>query len=440
MTRAFLAILVLLQLSPAAVPQDRSTFFRYRRSIQAAAPGQACVVLDASTLSHAEPFLKDLRIHDESTNREIPYALTVSEAQQVESEPATILNLGMRGNAISFDLAMPNRPYTEINLDLAATNFLATATVTGSSSADAKQGTSLGSFNLFDLTAQHLSRSTTLHLQESSFPFLHITLSLSPAGGRQLTVKPGIVRGAAVPPSREAQTLFTVAVQTSTIEQRGQQTIAHLHLPERVPIERVSLVLDPGFHANFSRDIVVSTHTPAAPSTTIDSFTGTVERVKLTEANRDLSLEQLSIPAILGANLQELADVDVIVNNGDDPPLPITAVQLDMRQRDLCFVARDGAQLTLFYGDSQLPAPVYEFARIFTPSASPIVASLGPEQPNPNFRDRPDTRAYPERHPHLIWIALLIVIGLLALVAFRSSGSMYSALALPNSARKKVLP
>jgi hypothetical protein len=40
--------------------------------------------------------------------------------------------------------------------------------------------------------------------------------------------------------------------------------------------------------------------------------------------------------ATIGSNLQDPATVDVVVENGDDPPLPITAVRLEMRQRSLC--------------------------------------------------------------------------------------------------------
>jgi len=429
-TRSLLlaVILLLQQLPPAATP-DGSSFFHFQRSVHAAAPGQACAALDAPTLSHAAPFLRDLRLFagDPTGAHEIPFVLTLSEAQQAESEPAHILNLGMHGHAVEFDLAMPARPYTEVDLDLAGKDFLATAAVSGAASGAAVSGTGapaaphptrLGDFNLFDLTSQHLSRSTSLYLGESSFPFLHISLTASPAAGGTFVATPGMVRGASVPPSREAQTLFTVAAQTSTLEQRGQATVARFHLPPKVPIERVAFVLKPGFHANFSRDVHVSSHAPGAPSTSGDSVTGTIQRVKLFERGREISQEQLAIPATLGANLQDPAEVEVEVDNGNEPPLPISSVQLDMRQRDLCFQTVAGQQLTLLYGDPELSAPVYDLARTYTPSARSATAQLGPEDLNPAWRPRRDHRAYTERHPHLLWIALLIVVGSLAFVAF----------------------
>lgn len=419
MIRYLLLALVLLQLPDSANP-DESSYSRYSRSVQVAGSGQACAVLDADTLSHAAIFLKDLRLvaSEGSRSFEIPYVLTLSEAQQAESEPARILNLGMHGNAIEFDLAMPDRPYTEIVLDLGGQDFLATATVTGSSAPGSSHATRLGDFNLFDLTSQHLSRSTTLHLQESSFPFLHVLLTASPGGGGSFMPTPQMVRGASVPPSREAQTLFTVAAETSQLEQRGRQTIARFHLGRQIPIERVSFVLDPKAGTNFSRDVLVSSHAQGAPSTAGDSVRGTIQRIRMTRGNRDISEQQLSIPATLGANLQAAAEIEVAVNNGDDTPMKIDAVQLEMRQRDLCFQATTGQQLTLFYGDNQVSAPLYDLARTYTPSAHSQVAQLGPEGLNPAFRKRPDDRPYTERHPHLIWIALLLVVGSLAFAAF----------------------
>ncbi len=421
MTRHLLLALALLQLP--ATP-DGSSFSRYRRPVRVTSPGQSCVVLDAATFAHAAPFLKDLRLYatEGEATREVPYVLTLSEAQQAESEPARILNLGTtRGHVIDFDLAMPHRPYTEVILDLAAQNFVATASVTGSAAPGSKEVTHLGDFTLFDLTAQHLARSTTLPMQESTFPFLHISLSATPAGRSSFTPRPQMIRGASVPPSREAQTLFTVAAQTSNFQQRGAETVAHLHLPQRVPIERVDFALMPAYVANFSRDVVVSSHAAGTPANSGDSVTGTIERVKLTSGSREIDARQLSIPATLGANLQSAAEVEVSIRNGNDPPLPIASVELEMRQRSICFQSTPNGQLTLTYGDPELPAPVYDFARTYTPAAHSAIAQLGPEEANPAWRNRPDTRPFTERHPHLLWIALLAVVCSLALVAFRSA-------------------
>ena len=73
--------------------------------------------------------------------------------------------------------------------------------------------------------------------------------------------------------------------------------------------------------------------------------------MQLTQAGREIRQQQLSVPATLGANMQGAATVEVAVDNGDDTPLPITAVRLEMRQRKLCFAAPTAQPVTLFYGD-----------------------------------------------------------------------------------------
>ena len=407
----------------ASVETVERQYFRYQRSVAPASTGQNCAVLDAATFAHASTALKDLRLFPQTAvAREIPYAVTLSEAAQPDAEVARVVNPGLRGRTIVFDLAMPQRPYTDVVLDLASRDYIATAVVTGTKALDGSEATRLGEFTLFDLTTQRLSHSTTLPLQESSFPYLHVELNVTPAPGTSgPKVLPQMVRGASVPPSREAQTVFAVAAESKAIVQRGRQTVASFTLPERVPVERVSFVLASEFKSNFSRDVVITDHAQGAPTTAGETIYGTILRVRLSEAGREIRQQQLNVLATVGSNLQSAAEVEVIVNNGDDLPLPITAVRLEMRERKLCFDASSLDAITLFYGDTALTAPQYDYARTFSPSGTAHVARLGVEQENPVYRPRPDTRAATERHPELVWMAFLVVICVLAVIAFRST-------------------
>ncbi|WP_035348757.1 DUF3999 family protein [Edaphobacter aggregans] len=397
-------------------------YFRYQRSVVPTETGQNCAVLDAAVFAHGSAALKDVRLFPQTAvAREIPYAITLSEPAQPDAEPARVLNLGLRGRTITFDLAMPQRPYTEVVLDLAGRDFIAAATVMGEK-APGSDGTRLGEFTLFDLTTQHLSRSTTLPLEESSFPYLHVELNVSPAPGTAgPKISPQMVRGVSVPPSREAQTLFALAAETKTITQRGRQTVARFTLPERVPVERITFVLAPEFKGNFSRDVVITDHAQGTPASAGETIYGTILRVRLNQAGREIRQQQLSVPATLGSNLQSAAEVEVAVNNGDDQPLPITAVRLEMRERRLCFDARALAPVTLFYGDAALAAPLYDYARTFSAAGAVHTAQMGPEQQNPVYTLRPDMRALTERHPELVWVIFLAVICVLAVIAIRST-------------------
>jgi hypothetical protein len=371
--------------------------------------------------------LKDLRLYQDG--QEVPYAITLSEPQQPDSDTAQIRNLGLRGNNIVFDVEMPNRPYTDVTLNLAGQDFLATATVSGTHDPNYSNQTSLGDFTLFDLTTQHLSRSTTLHLQETNLPYLHIELAVSSApGARTFTPTPQMVLGVTVPPSREAQSLYTTAAESTNIIQRSHQSIATFALAERIPIERLSVDIPPSFKANFSRDVRINDHPTNTSDTSAlagEALAGTIFRVHLTQAGREIHQQQLSLPATLGSNMQSAATVEVAIDNGNDTPLPIAAIRLEMRQRKICFDAPNAQPMTLFYGDPALTAPQYDYARLFSPSREIHTAQLSPEQLNPAYRDRPDQRPLTERRPHLLWIVLLAVICILTVVAIRSSKTIH---------------
>jgi len=426
-----------------AAPTATPDHLRYQRAVTSSsatqgASTQACATLDAKVFAHAAPDLKDLRLFN-ADHAEIPYATTLSEPLEQESEEARILNLGLRGGHIVFDLEMPHRPYTDVVLTINRKDFLATATVSGGTATTSAQ-TKLGSFTLFDLTRQNLSHSTSLPLPESNFAYLHVELEVAAApGSPSPPLDPAMVTSASVPPSREAQTLYTEVQKvqaTGSFIQRNRQTIATFNVPVRVPVERISFDLPPNYKGNFSRTVEInaeaSPENASGTDSTTDSqtqpmqpekSTATILRVHTTEANHEIAHEELSIPVSIGSNMQRPAKIEVAIDNGDDAPLPLAAIRLEMRQRRICF-APPSSPLTLYYGDPALQAPVYDFAKLFQPAATPLPAQLGPEQPNPAFHPRPEDRPFTERHPELLWIVLLGVIAILAVVALRSARTM----------------
>jgi hypothetical protein len=410
---------------PAAEPQH----LRYERdlTLQAGGPGMACAVLDAETFAHsASRSGEDLRVFRDASRGpvETPFALSESAAQPDEVVSAGVQNLGQRGGDLVFDLAMPQRVYSEVDLQLAAKDFVGTAKVSGS---DGRGGpvTSLGSFALFDLSQQRLSRSTSLPLQESTFPLLHVELHLaSPAGGAFAGLSPSMVQGATVPASREAQTLYTVVAATNLVQQKGAETVATINVPAHVPIERVSFLLDPNFTHEFLRHVTIE----AGKEGGQESIDGEIWRVTRPSSGAEPAIHdaKLSVDAVMASNLRGPATVSVVVKNGNDAPLAVRAVQLEMRERTVCFEASPASAYTLRYGDVALRAPVYDikvsgdFTRLYAGEAKPIVATLGAERVNPDFRARADARPYSERHPELLWIGLLAAVAALGATALHS--------------------
>lgn len=402
-------------------------YLQYERGLRgvAGAPavtGPACAVLDGDIYAHSSA-LADVRLF--AGSREVPYALSTSQSAP-GNDDAKVLNAGMRGSHVAFDLEMPARPYSDVTLDLNGEDYVATATVTGMSSAADTKGTALGSFTLFDLSATGLGQSTTLKLVESTFPYLHVDLSVTGAGGKPFAADATMIEGASVPPSREAQTIYTVVAQSSAITRVGRHSVTNFQLPAHVPVERVTFKLAAADHTNFSREVSILAHAntsnPQDPESR-ESVAGTITRIRMTQGGRDLREESLSVPATLGANMDHAADVQVWVENGDDQPLALASVQLEMRQRLLCFDAQPDGLPTLYYGDAKLQPPVYDYSRTFDPGHAAVAYELGAEAVNPVFTPRVvlDTRTVLDKHPEIVWLGLLVVVAALGLVAFRSA-------------------
>jgi len=405
----------------AADPQH----LRYERSITlpAGAVGDTCAVLDASVYADAGNWSEgDLRVFREmgaGKEEEVPFAVSYSEAQPTDAVVATVQNLRLQRGEIVFDLAMPRRAYTVVDLQLAAKNFIATAEVSG---LDGKGGPakSLGTFTLFDFTQEHLARSTSLAMQESSFAQLHVKLHLRGTdGGAFPHLSAAIVEGATVPASREAQTLYTVVASTSKITQEGTSSVAQMEVPAHLPIERVNFVVEPGYKADFLRRVTISAGRDvkalARPEEVIHGEIWRVTR----GGEEEIHAAKLTQIAVIASNLREAAAVRIEIENGSAPPLPIKAIQLEMRQRTICFDAAAGSTYTLRYGDEGLRASDYDLDALAKRATKPHAAVLGPEVLNRDYVQRKDAKTYDERNPERYWIALLAAIAALGALASR---------------------
>ena len=403
--------------APPAQPQH----MRYVRSLTlpAGASGPACAVLDASIYAHAaSSSLDDLRIFRDLNGKrpeEVPFVVSYSEAEPTDANTATVHNLTLRHNDLSFDLIMPPRPYTLVDLHLAAQNFVAVAKVSGSDG-NGSFANPLGTYSLFDLTQQHLPRSTVIALQESTFRLLHIVLHFHRMDGLPYPhLSTAIIQGATIPASREAQTLYTVVATSSRILQQAHSSVVQINAPGHVPIERVDFILSPSYKTDFLRHISITANsdklvTPQ-PEEVIDGEIWRVTRPADASGDSPIHAAKLTLTSVLASNLRAPVTVSVDINNGSAQPLLIKAVQLEMRQRTACFQATPGFTYTLRYGDDALHASVYDLGSLANLPDKPAIAALGPEQINPYYIHPSANATYDERNPHLFWVALLAVLA-----------------------------
>ncbi len=410
---------ILLLVMAAATPEVR--YFRYDRPVAAPAAraGQTCVALDAGVFAHAAAGLGDLRVYrgTGSESQETPYA--IREAAPVEQRPKEIapLNLGHHGVHTTFEAVMPEGRYSDVELDITAKDFIATVTVTGAQTETGREGTELGFYTIFDLTGQRLGRSTVLHLPESDFRYLYFSID-GP-------VKPEDVAGLSVERVPAKQQYVTVA-DTNQVTQTGRQSVVTFKVPGQVPVERIEFVVG-SQPQNLTRDVTIKakpvmagkqeTDTePPAPAETV----GNLVRLHATRDGHRIDEEHLAIdaPWVESGGPSKWT---LTVDNGDDPPLPIEEVKLEMAVRQLCFDAAAAGSYMLYYGDAALTAPQYDYAKLFAPDTNAAQATLGPENENPQYKSRPDARPFTERHPGLLWVVLIAVVLVLGVVALRTA-------------------
>lgn len=408
------AVLGLLLL---AAPSPELRYFHFERPIQtpAQSAGQSCLVVDPGVFAHASSQLADLRVYQGNT--ETPYVVRSDVPVASTDQTIPMLNLGKGGNETVFDAEMPEGHYSDLQLKIAGHDFLAMVNVSGRQSQTGGSRTKLGTFAIFDLTAQRLGRSTVLHLPESDFRFLHFQI----AG----PITPNDVTGLSVTHLPASKPKFVPVVAAANSATKNRNSVIEFIVPAHVPVDRV--VFSPGQSpVNFSRDVEisiapVSRHAPNDATEPPAPFTtsGNILRVHSVQERHRIDEEHLAIDAPQYYSGGP-AKWTITVENHDDVPIVNLSAQLEMLERRLCFDSVSGAEYTLYYGDSALEAPQYDYASLFVMDGNPVVAQLGTEITNSTWQPRPDQRPFTEKHPILLWIALVMAIALLAAVAFRS--------------------
>ncbi|MGA2572197.1 MAG: DUF3999 family protein [Terracidiphilus sp.] len=400
-----------------AVPAPEIRYFHFERPIamQAQSGGQACMVVDPAVFAHASAGLTDLRVYQGAI--ETPYVVHSEVPVVPTDQNISPLNPGKSGGLTVFDAEMPAGTYSDIQLDVKGEDFLATVTVSGSQTQAAASRTKLGSFTIFDLTRQRLGRSTVLHLPESDFRYLHFQI----AG----PIAPDSVTGLSVTRPPKSQPKYAAVAETAKSTLKDRNSVFEFDVPAHTPVDRIVFV--PGQNPlNFSRAVeirIAPVQGPPADDGTEPSSpvmgSGDILRAHSVRDGHRIDEERLTVNAP-EANFAVPAKWRVTIENHDDVPIQVTSIRLEMLARNLCFEATAGDRYALFYGDPELAAPVYDYAALFVLQQNPVAAQLGAEDLNPAYQPRPDKRPFTEKHPALLWMALVLVIVLLGIVAFRS--------------------
>ena len=380
----------------AAVPY----FSRTRTLVVASPDKQSYAVLDAEVFAHARADLSDIRIYD--GQRQVPYILLrQSGGSSTQESQAKLLNLGSVSGHTEFDLDTSGFPeYDRVRLQLEAKNFVNVAQVEGRRAANDRAGSSLGASTLYDFTKEGLGSNFTLKFSAASFPYLHVRFAPG--------IRPDQVKGAHLSSVSETTAAWTGAGQCSASGEQPRQSKYQCSIFERMPVERIVFSI-PASAVNFNRTLVV------ADEHGNEIQRGSISRVRMNRGGQVVTSEDLDIDVYPQAAKQ----ITVTVENGDDAPLPVEQVRVLAVERRLYFDSKGKTALQLYYGDSKLEAPSYDYAKFFLQSGDAGAAQLGTAQANPQFTGRPDERPWSERHGYVLWVAMVLAVLVLGGLALR---------------------
>jgi len=109
----------------------------------------------------------------------------------------------------------------------------------------------------------------------------------------------------------------------------------------------------------------------------------------------------------------------VEIVNGNDAPLAGAKPVLLTIPHFVAFYPQSGHSYSLIYGNSAASLPHYDLSRTldYHAESAATPASLGDEEATANYLD---PRPFTERHPILLWVALIVAVIILAWAAFRA--------------------
>jgi len=375
---------------------------KYQRSVQISTAGQNYLAVDETVWNHARRDLSDLRLT--SGDVETPYAFVVERGSSEEQRTElAVLQQAKVGGKTQFLIDMSGlAEYDHVQLRFATRNFVAHAQVEGADDPHGRAWAGLGSTILYDLSHENLGSNTMLRLPRATYKYLRVTID-GP-------VAPSDVQGATSQMAEEHPEVWRGVNSTPTQAQSGKDTVFTFTVSENIPVERVTFSVNPLPQTNFRRDVEIRDEKDNSLGS------GEVERVHMVRGGRKIDSEQynLSFSGIGHTTIK------VIVHNGDDRPLNFAGARLEQWERRLYFDSGGPTQLTLYYGDEKLSAPVYDYAKLFPHAKNPLAATLGPETANAAYSERPDERPWSERHPAVLWIAIIAAVLGLGAIALRS--------------------
>jgi hypothetical protein len=392
------------------------SYFKYQRPVESAGAGQHYLVVDETVWSHARPDLGDLRFFAGDT--ETPYTLQVERGGLEQNrQPVRVLQQASVGGKTQFLIDMSGiTEYDHVFLNLTTKDFVAHAQVEGQDDPHGRQWAGLGGNVLYDFSKENLGSNSMLRLPRATYRYLRVTID-GPVKPADVTGATSEMRQEEKPVWRNVTAQYKTGAPPKTSvndygrprTQPGKYSFLTFDVPANVPVERLVFEIDPA-QANFRREVEIQDDKGHGIGS------GEINRIHMVRSGRKIDSEQREV----SFSSTGPGTIVVAIYNGDDPPLKVTGARLLQHERRVYLNATGTGPLTLYYGDPKLESPVYDYAKLFQRESGAVAARLGPEAENAGYTGRPDERSWSDRHPALLWIAIVAAVAVLGALALRS--------------------
>ncbi len=364
--------------------------------------GLVAIVVPEDVYAHSANQLADVRIVDD-TGREVPFVMAVPSGQ-VRTE---------RRRARTQEQSFAPGEFTQFVLDVGAnaqfhnavlvntpeTDFIAWAEVAVSD--DARQWRIVcDRAPLFRFNKQSLQGTQTLHYSETNARY--IRLRILEGSHRFPLTSVEVLYEVTTPAERSPVPAPLVEVQSAN----KQESLWRADLLSALPVNEVRFETD---QEEFSRSVVIESSDDGKDWS--NAGAGEIYRFH----HDDVLREWLRVGFAAGWS----SHWRIHVANSNNSPLSAAQVTLYMTPRRLVFRAHPARRYLLLYGQSEAKQPQYDLERTLKVEDSQQLpaATLGGEQINDDYED---PRPWSERHPAVLWIAVIIAAGLLGFAALRS--------------------
>jgi hypothetical protein len=257
---------------------------------------------------------------------------------------------------------------------------------------------------LFDFTRENLGSNQIITVPTWSFRYVHVRLSPG--------ILPKEVQRATIAYLQEKKPVWTDAGRCQISKQEQHSTVVTCDVPPAMPIDRIQFLI-PASRVNFRRPVSV------ANEKGVQVAAASISRIRMVRGGTTAVSEDLAMN-VFGDYSGRFT---ITIDNGDDPSIPFDRIQPQSLLRRVYFEPQGKSGLKLYYGDEKLAGPVYDYAKFFREDPNAAVAQLSAESSNVAYTGRPDDRPWSERHRSILWVAMLLAVAVLALLALRGLGA-----------------